>query len=1240
MGFLMLKRNSTLTLTTVLGLVACFSMPSGAQESLGSIVGSVSDPQNNAIRNAQVEVRNVDTGVVTPVKTNESGLFEADFLIPGHYSLTVDAPGFKRSVREGLVLAISGRIPVDFKMEVGQVSESITVSAGTPILETTNASTGRVVEQRELAELPVGQLDPMNMQILSPDIMFEGLSTTSSVTANGGNSEYRTMGGIGYNEYTFDGVPLTAITGQPGFTPSSDMVDEMKVQTSNFDAQTGFTAGVTVSLTSKAGTNDYHGSMSDQMFQSRWNATPYFTRLAWLAGIRNGTISPNTPEQSGGRQNTFGVTLGGPVRIPKLYNGRNKFFFEFVFNGYRTNTTGGTGLDYSVPQTSWWNGDFSALQKVNPTLYTIYDPSTGVVSNGQVTRTPFANNLIPQSRIVDPLVPFYKKLYPTPNNVPGIVTAEGFNDYFAVNVPSIQVWNSFLNRYDYNINSNHRVFVKWYWNRLDADTADWTYQSAPGLLSSGAIRLGTGGDASYVWVVSRNTVLTVGAAITRYHVGTDNELQKAIEPSQVGLPAYMDAAAGNLHVLPSILFTTQQSVNINYPTVPVNTTDTLNVDLVTVITRHSLKYGWDERRYHYATPPTGYTSGAFTFNNAYDKQAANTTTAGSWGLEFAAFLMGVPSAITYTNPDSPYWSSPARALYLQDDWRVNSRLTVNLGLRYEYQGGISERYNRGISGNFIFNQQLPYSSAAQAAYAANPIPELPASQFQVSGAIQYLGQPNSTFTNAVNDFMPRAGAAWQIRPDTVLRLGYGWFDDILNPLGLVPSNQFGFTQATSTTVSNDSGLTFCCGGLSSIMSNPFPNGFIQPYGNSLGGAALSGQSFTYWPMDYHPARQQRWRAGLQHQFRRDVVVEFAYEGSYARISQAAGIYSPGQPIDYVPQQYYCSGGVRNTTCDTNLTQLVANPFYIGNLSSLQQSNPALYSYLATQSTFSSPTIAKARLLEQFPQYTGLSGVRPGLTYDQTQGKNIYRNIVLQVQKKFSYGFNSSFSYTHESGAVQDYYLNPFDAGPSWEANILAPPNHFIWSTVWELPVGAGRKWLTHGIAEKVLGGWELGWIYMYQTGEWQDPYNSSAVRFWGNDFFYGNLNDLGALMNHSAAQAQNTLEWFLPTVAYKGTGPIPSGFEGFDGRAANQPGTYQVRTVPRTLTALPIPAVRNWDLRVQKTFNIRERIKLHIMGQALNLTNHTQFGGPDVTPTDTAFGMVSAQRNVPRFIELSARIQF
>jgi len=333
--------SRTFALGFLAPLLVTFYLPlATAQQSRGTITGSVTDTRGSAIPSAQVQVKNVDTSLVTATRTNDSGLYEVDFLIPGTYSITADAPGFKKMVRSALTLAVGGQLQVDMKMELGSLAETITVDAGTPLIETTNASVGRVLEKKELTDLPVGQMNPYNLVIISPGIVFSGLSTGSNLFATGGNSQYRTMGGIGYNEYTLDGMPTTTFSGQPGFTPSSDMVDELKIHTTNFDAMTGFSAGVLLSETTRSGTNRYHGAIYDQMTQTRWNATPYFTRLAWLTGKRNGTIPANQSEQASGRTNTFGASLGGPVRVPKLYDGRDKFFFYFDFDGIRQNTIG------------------------------------------------------------------------------------------------------------------------------------------------------------------------------------------------------------------------------------------------------------------------------------------------------------------------------------------------------------------------------------------------------------------------------------------------------------------------------------------------------------------------------------------------------------------------------------------------------------------------------------------------------------------------------------------------------------------------------------------------------------------------------------------------------------------------------------------------------------------------------------------------------------------------------------
>ena len=239
---------------------ACvFSTRIAAQESRGNITGSVVNPQGSAIARLRIEGRNVDTGVSTPATTNESGLFAIEFLIPGHYSITADAPGFKKLVRPDLTLSIAGRLQLDLKMEVGAVSDTVTVTGGTPPLETTNASIGRVVEPMELAEMPVAQTNPINMANLAPGVINVNLSKTTVSLGMAGTPNIEPWEAWAITSNTLDGLPITGTGGQPGFTPSSDMVDELKLQTTTFDTQNGFSAGVVMNLTTRAGTNQYHG---------------------------------------------------------------------------------------------------------------------------------------------------------------------------------------------------------------------------------------------------------------------------------------------------------------------------------------------------------------------------------------------------------------------------------------------------------------------------------------------------------------------------------------------------------------------------------------------------------------------------------------------------------------------------------------------------------------------------------------------------------------------------------------------------------------------------------------------------------------------------------------------------------------------------------------------------------------------------------------------------------------------
>ncbi|MGH7463037.1 MAG: TonB-dependent receptor domain-containing protein, partial [Longimicrobiales bacterium] len=343
------------------------------------------------------------------------------------------------------------------------------------------------------------------------------------------------------------------------------------------------------------------------------------------------------------------------------------------------------------------------------------------------------------------------------------------------------------------------------------------------------------------------------------------------------------------------------------------------------------------------------------------------TRASHHGLEWAAFMMGATTGMSIDTNDSALWTTPFRAIFVQDDWRVTNRLRVNLGLRYEWEGGTRERFNRAVAGGFDFNARLPFSDAVEAAYARIALPELPANQFKVQGGGFYMGQNGPrTWTDGTHNLLPRIGVVYQITPRTVLRTGYGWFFDTLNVNNDTPS-RFGFNQGTGTTISTDNGLTFCCGANFSAgrtpLHDPFPvradgTRFDTPLRNALGPVALSGRSFnrdnlggiTFLPRDYRPAWQQRWRFGVQHQFGRDLVLDVSYNGAYSRIWPS----SVSQRIDFLPQQYWATGNVRNQAMDDELNRNIANnPFHFNNFSSLANTNPVLFNYLRTVGLFNS-----------------------------------------------------------------------------------------------------------------------------------------------------------------------------------------------------------------------------------------------------------------------------------------------
>ncbi|HUS04718.1 MAG TPA: hypothetical protein VMZ52_00365, partial [Bryobacteraceae bacterium] len=321
----------------------------------------------------------------------------------------------------------------------------------------------------------------------------------------------------------------------------------------------------------------------------------------------------------------------------------------------------------------------------------------------------------------------------------------------------------------------------------------------------------------------------------------------------------------------------------------------------------------------------------------------------------------------------------------------------------------------------------------------------------------------------------------------------------------------------------------------------------------------------------------------------------------------------------------------NQAVDDDLNTNVPNPFNIKNYPDMQNSNPVLYKYLGTQGFFTSSTIRKHQLLRAFPQMNSFNGLRPGVDFNDSRGSVGYHDLQVQFEKRFSRGFQTAVLYTYANSEKKDYYLNEFDSQLSSRPNDVVLPHRFVWTAIYELPFGKGKQFLQGGVLQHILGGWQASWVYQRQTGPPID---------WGNRFFYGDLNNLGNVLNHDAVHERDIHVWFDPNIAYRGTGAVPQGFQGFEGRSANQPGSFQTRVFPVRLDVVRADGIRNWDVKVKRNFHVHERLNTSFAVDLLNATNHTNFDKPNTDPTNNNFGRVTSQRGLSRVIQFNLRVDF
>jgi Carboxypeptidase regulatory-like domain len=1214
--------------STVTGLVALLLLaPAYAQETRSVIFGRVLDLQSSIIAGATVTVFNADTGVSLSLTTNETGYYEAPLLLPGNYRVSAEMSGYKKAIRSGIALPVSTRVEINLQLELGPVNESVSVTAEPPLLDSSSVTSGRILDNRNLMDLPYFNNSPALLVKITPGVQSSGVRRYNGVNALGGVSDHRVAGGVGGSEYSIDGAPNAGSGYQAAYLPYSDTIQEVKIETSNFDAAFGHSTGASISVMTKAGTNAYHGTMTWQHWQQRWNAARFFTNTlrnrqiaaAQAAGDQALVDSLRAqPGQPSGHSNNYAATVGGPVVIPKLYDGRNRLFFFFSLDGFKDKKPAEFEINRTIPTPAQLQGDFSDLLKVDPVRYQLYDPLSvrpDPARPGHYIRDPFPGNIIPRNRIINPAYEHYINFLPRPNNNPADPRLEPTNNYLAVGMPFDWTYHALANRIDYVHSERHRFFARWNKLKYREDRFDWTYESARGLHKDGVNRDNLSGTADWVYTHSSRTVFDFVFAASDFRTGPLFELPFTFRPSDVGLPAYLNDKAGEQHVLPLMSFEGYETIGQNVPTFTHFQVISGKTIVSHVRGNHSLRGGFEMRQFYRLGGGGGNTSGNFGFSNAFTrKDDDGFTPAGDLGHSWAAFMLGLPDSLTIETNDNYATHNPYYAWFIQDQWRVTSKLTLTPGLRLEYELGATERFNRVI-GYLDPDAKLPISDVSQAAYAQSPIPELAASDFLVKGGSLYPGTDGLSrrLTNNELMWLPRFGMAYQLNTKTVIRGGYGVFFDTINALNhtINTDNQWpdqtGFSRATSSIVTDDFGANWLLGdprnGVSPL-ANPFPlrsdgTRFDAPQRDALGLMARAGREWAFIDFNARRARQQRWRIGAQRQLGSNMVVEVAYAGSYSdRVPL-------DKRLDFLPEQYWADGLVRDNAIANNLNSNVPNPFQLSNFSGLQSTHPTIYQELSRVGRFTSPTIRKHQLLRAFPHFNDLTQARMPLGKVRTDA------LEVTFDRRFARGFTLIVNYTKLRNDTADFFLNEYDEQPTWRESDLGRPHRVSGSGIVELPFGKGRRWGQSGIWNALFGGIQIAATYEWQPGPLLD---------WPNLFYYGDPKEI-------RTNGRNLEQWFTT--------------DNFERNSSRAPAEFHRTVFPTRIDDVRADSLNRWDTNLQRKFKLRENLTFELRLDALNLFNRSQFSAPVTDPLSTDFGKVVAEESsTKRFFQIQMRIRF
>jgi hypothetical protein len=1188
-----------------------FSPSLYAQTTYGSIAGVVADSSGAAISGAEVTLTNTGTAEKRVQQTGPDGLYSFVNLLPGQYRIDVEKPGFKRVARPDVVVEVGQAVRIDLTMQVGDVTQTVEVTGETPQLQAETSSLGQVVEERVANELPLNGRNVFNLISLAPSVVPQGSATGTPVGVNPfGWGNYQVNGSFGNESAEYlDGQPLNiGYINLPVIIPTQDSIQEFKVQTSNLGADWGKFSGGVINLSTKSGSNNLHGEAYEYLRNKVLDANDFFLNRA-------GQQRPPFT------QNQFGANAGGPLWVPHLYDGRDKTFWFFSWEGFRLRT--GTAFTTTVPTPAEEAGNFSNITAP------IKDPCGGTVT-GPVgcpgytgPATPFPGNIIPAGRL-NPTSLALLKYFPGANTA-GQLGADGVTTQnFTTATSGGGNQNQVVGRLDQNLGTNQHIYFRYsYWNVLDlpvdplgtglcADRCSETYNTHAAALG-------------YNYTLTPSTILSLNASLSRFAYNR-SPINSGFDLTSIGWPAQYNTAVPSIARTPptpcilnfadNIMCTQGQSFIQDR-----NTQFNLTPSVTLVRGRHTLKLGFQLEigRDNYAQ--TNVASGSFAFCGS--GQACFT------GFSFADFLLGY--ADNPSNVENHFFGQavvPAlvagqqiyRGFYADDTYHLTNKLTLNLGLRYDLQGNWSERFSR--LSYFDPTAQSWLASPASTAGLTN-VPGLAGTRGDV-----FLVPPAGTAIPLDRtNISPRVGFAYSFNQKTVVRGGYGiFFIPNYVSFGLNPNNDL-VNDATTSYNGTINGTVPI-----NTINTPFLPSIVPPVGRTLGTlgtqqyASQVVQNPTVADRGNHPAGYvQQWNLNIQRNLPWNFFVSAAYVGS-----KGTHLESYSQQINQIGDNFLAGAATQcaaesattGTRCDAagvTLLQSVANPFFDATT--------------GTAYALGTATTTAGQLARPYPQYTGLSLAGQG-SYDST-----YHSFQLTVERRFASAGALLVAYTNAklisdtdtltnwlevaAGGIQDNNNNKAERSLSSQD----VSQRLVISYVLDLPFGRGKHYLSgaSGAMDKIVGGWGVDGVTIFQSG--------FPLVFSNSDPNYATLFGAGSRPN------------FVPGCGK--SSPVSGRAqlnEWFNTACFSAPADFTFGNESRTDPTMRGDGVKNFDFSIFKRtkFGPDERLGLEFRTEFFNLFNRTQFAPPNTSLGSATFGKVTSTYpgTNPRLIQFGLKLLF